>query len=107
MILSAPINANANGDNQVVAGVAGKRIRCIGYVLMAGGTVNATWKSSGGTLLSGAFPLVAQAGAAAPQGPVAPGGIQGWFESATGEDLTLNLSAGVQVSGHLVYQLVL
>lgn len=105
----APINASANGDNVIVAApAAGLKIRVISYMLIANGTVNATWYSdlqATGTALSGALPLAAQAGASCAPGPITPAGQSAWLEAAAAKALNLFLSAGVQVSGHLSYKL--
>ncbi len=106
-MLFAPISAVTNGSNTIVAGVAGKRVRVVNYTLIAAGAVNATWKSAGGTALSGALPLAAQAGVSSASPSVDMGGQQGVLETlAQGDALTLTLDAAVQVSGHLAYVLV-
>lgn len=93
----APINAASSGDNTIVAAVAGKKIRVLAYTAIANGAVNARWQSGdAGSYLSGALPLAAQAGAA----PAFGGGL---LETASGELLNLELSAAIQVSGHLTY----
>lgn len=93
----AVVNISSSGDNTIVAAVAGKRIVVVNYLIIAGGTVNATWKS-GSTSKSGPMPLIANTGAAAPDGR--------WFKTGIGEALVLNLSSAIQVSGHLSYKLV-
>ena len=40
------IAASTLGDNQIVAGVSGKCIRVIGFVLSFAGTVKAKWRSA-------------------------------------------------------------
>lgn len=105
---SVAVAVSSNGDNQLVAGQTGVVIRVIGYVLISSGTVNAKFRSkpsSGGeTDLTGAMQLTAQAGAVAPITPRAPNGIHdGWFDTNAGEGLELNLSAGVEVDGHVSY----
>lgn len=100
------ISVNTAADNELVAAVTGKKIRVTSYVIMAAGTVNATFKSAT-TALTGAFPLVAQAGISAPFcPPVASFGPNGYFETARGEALNLTLDAGTLVAGHLTYELV-
>lgn len=94
----AKIDCSSSGDNVIVAAVPGKSIRVQNYVLIAGGTVNAKFRSDT-TDLMGALPLTAQAGASF-SGAGGPA-----FETAIGAALNLNLSAGVQVSGHLCYLL--
>jgi len=95
------IDAGSGGNNTLVAATAGKKIRVFQLLVMANGTVNATFQSgAGGTALTGAMPLALNTGFASGWGPV------GHFETNAGELLNLFLSAGVQVSGWLVYALV-
>lgn len=109
MPLSKAIAASSNGDNQLVAGVAGRRIRVVGYVLSFSGAVNAKFTDgAGGTALTG---LLYGLGTAplpvvAPVVPPVVGSSQGWFATSQGNDLTLNLSGGVAVGGHVLYELV-
>lgn len=92
----AVINESTAASNEIVAAVAGKRIIVLNYVLMAGGTVDVTWQSAA-TALSGAMPLVANAGIATTDAE------NGLLETAVGEALNLLSSAAIQVSGHLTY----
>jgi hypothetical protein len=105
--LSAPITAAASGDNVVVAAVPGYAIRVIGYVLDFLGTVNAQWKSDvggGAVALSG---LLSGVSASAPVvAPAVAANARGWFQTASGKALNLNLSAAVAVGGHLLYELI-
>ncbi len=110
MIKSTPISVASNGDNQAIAGVAGKLIRVLSFVLVSSGAVNATFKSkpsSGSqTNLTGAMPLAANTVVPSPPAVWTPGGLQGQFECNPGEDLNLNLSGAVGVYGWLTYQLI-
>lgn len=92
----AVIDTAGSGDTEIVAAVAGKRIVVVNYVLISAGIVNVRWKS-GSTNKSGALPLVANSGAVVP-------GDGRWFSTGIGEALNLNLSAAIQVSGHLSYR---
>jgi hypothetical protein len=103
-VQSAPIAASALGDNIVVAAVPGCALRVVGYLLSFSAAANAKWMSDvgGGAvgltgLLYGstAYPAVAQ--------PVTPLG-RGWFQTAAGKALNLNLSAAVPVGGHVLYE---
>ena len=98
-VLSAPINASSNGDNVLVAGVAGKAIIVLQYVYERADAVTITIKSEDGTVLDGPCgPSVVGGGKASGFCPV------GWFRTTTlGDDLIMNLSSGVQVGGSLVY----
>lgn len=92
----AIIQESSSGDNEVVAAVASKKIRVLSYVLMSNGTVNAKWRSAT-TDKSGLLYLIANTGASSGYSPV------GHFETAAGEALNLNLSAGIAVGGHVCY----
>jgi len=105
-MLSAPISCSSSGDNQIIAGVTGRRIRVCGYVLSGGGNVAAKWRSAttdktGLLNVSVVNPFTV--------GMPSLGGIGepfGWFDCATGEALNLNLSGAVAVGGHVLYELV-
>jgi hypothetical protein len=92
----AAISAPNSGNNEVVAAVSGKKIRVLGYVLVASGAVNAKFRSTN-TDKTGLLYLAQNGGVSAPFSPV------GHFETAAGEALNLNLSGSVAVGGHLVY----
>jgi hypothetical protein len=99
--LFAVVDAAASGNNTLVAAVTGKRIRVTALLLVSAGTVNATFQSgAGGTALTGAMPLVANAQINVPGIP------HGMFETAVGALLNLNLSAAIAVRGFLKYVLV-
>ncbi len=105
----AKIDAASSGDNTLVTGVAGYKIRVVGYTLVAAGTTTVAFQSgAGGTALTGAMPLVANTGVSAATGaPEGEGGSNnGLFETASGALLNLRLSQAIQVSGHLSYVLV-
>jgi hypothetical protein len=91
-------NAAASGDLVVVGGSPGMSVAVNGYIVQSAGAATITWKS-GSTAKSGALPEAAETG-------VASGWSQdGWFHTAKGDDLILNVSAAVQVSGHVSYSL--
>lgn len=94
----AIIDHNTNGDNTLVAAVASRKIRVLALMMISGGTVNARFESgASGTALSGQMQLTAQSGFTLPFNPA------GWFETASGSLLNLELSAGVSVDGMLTY----
>lgn len=94
----AVIDAATNGDNTIVAAVSGKKIRVLSLFLMSAGTVNTRFESgAGGTALTGQINLVAQTGYVLPHNPY------GWFETAAGSLLNLELNAAVSVDGSLSY----
>lgn len=102
---STAINTSSSGDNTIVAAVAGYGIRVIAFVLTYGGTVNLTWKSSGGTVLGGPY-LGVGVGSTPP--PVIADDLstqtRGHYTTLKGEGLVLNLSAAVAVGGHVVWE---
>lgn len=92
------ISASSNGDNTVIAAVTGKVLRVYQVCLMAAGTTTVRWESgASGTALTGQIPLIVNAGYAPPFCPF------GHFETAEAALLNLELSAGVAVTGWLVY----
>jgi len=99
--LSVAINHNTSGDNTLVAAVAGKKIRVLSCFMIAAGTVSARFESgAGGTALTGQMPLIANSGFTANYNSA------GWFETAAGAALNLELSAAIGVHGVLNYDLV-
>jgi hypothetical protein len=94
----AAINASTSGNNTLVAAVTSKKIRVLALWLTSSGIVNAKFQSgAGGTDLTGLGYEVANTGMVLPLSPV------GWFETAAGVLLNLNLSAAIPVGGSLVY----
>ena len=92
------IDHAASGDNSIVAAVSGKKIRVLALFLVAAGAVTVRFESgASGTALTGQSNLVANTGLVLPFNPV------GWFETATGVLLNLELSGAVSVDGSLVY----
>jgi len=97
----ASISAATSGaGNTIVAAVAGKQIRVMGYVLDSVTAVTIQWFSNT-TALSGSMSMGATSTLAC---PIDNG--DGWFETAAGEALKMTLGGAVQVSGHLVYRLI-
>ncbi|HXG77500.1 MAG TPA: hypothetical protein VNJ53_13120 [Gaiellaceae bacterium] len=94
----AAVDVATSGDTTLVAAVAGKRLRVLAFLLVGAGAVVATFKSGAATALTGGLTLAASTVVAAPFSP------EGWFETAAGEALVLNLSAAVSVDGAVVYQ---
>lgn len=95
----AKISAAGSGNNTLVAAVTSKKIRVLAYNLIGAGAVNAKFQSdASGTDLTGLKTIAAAGG-----GLCAPFSPVGWFETATGVLLNLNLSGAVLVAGELVY----
>jgi len=99
-IKRAKISAASSGNNTIVSAVSNKRIRVLALTLMSAGSVNATFQSgASGTDLTGAMPLAANTGFSPAYSPL------GQFETEPGELLNLSLSAAIQVSGWMTYEL--
>jgi len=101
----AKIDTATSGDNTIVTAVPNRKIRVINYTTIASGDVSIRWKSAS-TAISGAMALATNGGAAPSGTGQSPSGHIGLFETAPGEALILNLSAAIQVSGHLAYQII-
>ncbi|MBY0523438.1 MAG: hypothetical protein K2R98_08560 [Gemmataceae bacterium] len=107
-MLNAKIDIAASGQNQIVAAVAGKKIRVVNYLIVAAGAVTAKFQSKESpTDLTGAMTMAAgQPIGSAYSTARQFGGYDGHFETQTGEGLAISLGGAVQVSGHLNYVLV-
>lgn len=100
-IARAAISAAGNGNNTLVAAVAGKKIKVLGLILVAAGAVNVRLESgAGGTALTGIITLAAASDRFVL--PISPPDTH-WVETAAGALLNLELSGAVQVSGCIVY----
>lgn len=93
----AAIAVASSGDNSIVALVSLKKIRVLALKITAAGAVNAKWRSN--TTDKTGLSYLAAAG----DGEVLPFNPVGWFETAAGEALQVNLSAAVAVGGHITY----
>lgn len=91
----AVVSESTAADNEVVAAVAGKKIRVLSYALSAAGAVTVTWKTAA-TALTGAMSLAT----GTPLVCIEP---QGCFETVAGEALNIAPGGAVQVSGHIAY----
>ena len=84
--------AASQTDSQLLAGVAGKKIRVTALAFVCGATAtNATFNSKGsgaGVAISPLFANAANGGAILPRNP------DGWFETVAGEALTLTTGTG-------------
>lgn len=96
----ANIAASSSGDTNLVADVTSKKIRVLALSLMGNGAVNAAFQDRATTTQRGGMVYMAAAG----QGKVLPFNPVGWFETASGVGLDINLSASVAVGGELVYE---
>lgn len=91
----AAVNA-ANGDNSIVAAVAGKKIRVLSGLLVAGAIASVRFESAaGGTALTGVMVCVASSVLPFPFNPL------GHFQTVAGEALSLEATA--DVDGWITY----
>lgn len=93
----ATIDVASSGDNTIVSGSAGKKIRVLQYALVCGSATVVQWQDTGGANLTGDMSFAANGGISAPYCPL------GLFETTDGDGLDLNLGSANSVSGHLVY----
>ncbi len=85
------------GGINVVAGVAGKKIRVLAYLVVANGAETFKWRS-GTTDLMGYMTLVAG------KPNVGIYSSRGHFETVAGEPLNARAQSAAQSSGFVVYQ---
>ena len=95
----ATISVGTIGDNIIVAAVTGAKIKVLSAALVSSGTVSVKWRNDT-TDISGAMPLVTNSGFVLPAS--APG-MGHYFETGVNKALNINLSAGVNVYGHISY----
>lgn len=97
----ANIAIGSSGDNTIVAAVTGKKIRVISGFLVGSGDVNAYFVDGANNALAGdgsnGIDLTANSGFTLNFNPV------GWFETASGQSLDINLDGAVSVAGALTY----
>lgn len=103
-VLTTALSATSDGANTVVAAVAGKKIRVLGYVLNVNAAGTVQWRTGASADRSGAMEFTDGGGLTAPV--CDPTGEVFWFETVAGEALTITCAAGVDALGHVTYQLV-
>lgn len=93
------VNATSDGDNTVVAAVASKKIRVLGYNLTVTGAGTVLMQDTAGTpVVHASFIMPANGVISYAGGPLAPA-----FETAAGAGLEISNPAGVDTLGHLTY----
>jgi hypothetical protein len=99
-IKRAVIDHASTGDNTLVAAVTGKKIRVHALFFVVAAAVVVRFESgASGTALTGQMTIPAeQPTLVLPYNPL------GWFETAAGALLNLELGGNVSVDGALVYQ---
>ena len=96
------VAAESDGDNAVIAAVAGKKVRVLGFCLNVNAAGVITIQDTNAT------PVVAASFELADGGSVVyTGGVDcPAFETATGYGLEISNAAGVDTLGFITYQLV-
>jgi hypothetical protein len=94
----AVISCSSSGDNEIVALVSAKKLRVLSFMVSPSAAVNAKWQSSTAGDKTGLMYM-----SAAGNGHACGFNPAGWFETAAGESLQLNLSGAVAVGGVVQY----
>lgn len=97
-VSSVTVNASTNGNNTLIAGVAGKTIRVfkVALVFSAGGTV--IFQDGNSTTLTGPMVLYTGATIVLDMDVTNP-----WFLTSTGNGFVINLASGAAVGGVVYY----
>jgi hypothetical protein len=93
----ATISASMSGNTSVVSAVTGRKLRVLSYTYVVEGAVDVKFTDESGDL-TGAMTHGTEG-----EG-VAVAATAGLFETTAGEALRINLSANINVRGHLSYK---
>jgi len=94
------VDGATSGDNEIIAAVANRRIVVTSLFIVSESTSTVRFESgAGGTALTGQ--MKGAAGAAV----VLPYNAKGWFQTAAGANLNMELSGATSVDGGLTYRL--
>lgn len=97
----ANIAVASSGDNTIISSVSGKKLRVVSVFALAAGDVDAYFVDGADNALCGdgsnALDLTANSGFVLDFNPV------GWFETASGQSLDLNLGGAIRVAGCITY----
>ena len=100
----ANIAAASSGDNTIVSAVASNKIRVVSCFMISGDDVDAYFVDGNNTAICGdgtnGLDLTANSGFVLDFNPV------GWFETASGQSLDINLGGAIRVAGCLTYILI-
>ena len=91
------VTVTSLGSNEVIAAVAGRRIRVVGLAVITT-LANAVKFMSAATDISATLPLGANGGV------VLPFNEHGWFQTSEGEALNINLGTATSTGVQVVYQ---
>lgn len=93
----AQVNATLDGDNPVLTGTAGQRLRVVGFMLTTTGTGSIILKGSGGTVYA-TLNLATGSPASYAGSLESPA-----FQTAPGEGVVITNPTGVDTLGFLTY----
>lgn len=97
----AKVAIGSSGNNTIVSAVASRKLRVVSGFFVAAGDVVAYFLDGAGTAIAGdgtnGIDLTANSGFTLPFNPV------GWFETASGQSLDINLDGNVSLAGSLTY----
>jgi hypothetical protein len=96
-VREAKIDTSSNGDNVIIAGVAGTIIRVYQLFLVMGGDADLTFKDGAAITFDGVLDMKA-AGSI-----VLDFNELHWFETSVGNAFVVNLSAPVHIGGRCYY----
>lgn len=99
LIRSSPVSVYAPGDNILVPGLSNKVIRVLAHALQSSGTVAVKFKDGPRQDITGAFPMTS----ALPALGISLSQPSYLFSTSVGNNLILNLSKFITVSGFLTY----
>lgn len=102
--LFAPISAASSGDNIIAAGMAGRKIRLLTYLLSSTGDNTVTFKDGSVSVgLSGQMQVIKGTPLSMNEGPLIPGGQCSLMETSPSNPLVINLASSVPLGGHCTY----
>ena len=93
-----PVDQASTGT--VVVGVAGKRIVLVSASIIVSANVTLTWQTS-----TGLVELTGPQSITTTGGYILPGNFGGWFQTAFGDSLVLNISPNTMIGGCISYVL--
>ena len=95
------VNATADGDNEIIAAVSGKRIMVLGYMLAGTTTGTVALQDTAGSPVVHARIRVGADGSGAAYGGPAPA-----FTTASGTGVEISNPTGNDTFGHLTYRIL-
>jgi hypothetical protein len=100
---STPITAPA-GLTTVVPAMPGRRVRVLGYTLVASAAGTVQWQDGAATALSGPMALALGQSLVAPDTSAVVGSERGWFLGGSSQSLVLNATGAA--AGHCLFDYV-